>query len=180
MKKWIICLSVLMCSSVVMFAKKPLSLTEGKVKNLREVFYQKDQQMLVEMDYSATMWEDDGQYKEFCGNDYEKRVNDSYVAFIEAFNHKNKNMIQATADPNANTRGKVVVKIDKLERKNGSSAWGRMYIRMYGTVTVYDMTKKAVASAEIYKLAGEEDYVEDDRLKKCFAALAEELKLLGK
>ena len=181
MKKWIVCLSVLMCSSVVMFAKKQLSLTEGTAKDLQSVFAQKDQQMLVVMDYSTTMWEDDGSYKEFCGNDYEKRVNDSYVAFIDAFNHKNKNMIQATADTTAEVKAKVVVKIDKWDRKfAGVGGYGKLYICIYGTVTVYDATDKAVASAEIYKLAGGEDYVEDDRLKKCFANLAGKLKLLGK
>lgn len=128
----------------------------------------------VEFDYSQTMWEEDEPYDKFCGDSYTERVNFSIADFRATFNENSKSLRMTNRPEEA--KYKLVFHIKNLERKQGMMMWGRCYIRVYGQIDIIDIsTNETICSISVNGLAGDEDYVPNDRLSKCFKKLGEEL-----
>lgn len=165
--------AMLLICSMVSAKKAPLMVTTGDICSLLKT----NAAMVVEFDYSHAMWEQEETYKEFCGDTYEERLENSVTAFVGAFN-KESNALKATASGDA--AYKMVVTVDNLERKQGMSMWGRMYIRIIGTINVYDTaTNQLILTVDVKNHAGGEDFAPSDRLNKCFDSLAVEFVGLG-
>ncbi len=165
--------ALLACSAV--YAKKaPLTVTTGDICALLKA----NAAMVVEFDYSHAMWEEEETYKDFCGDTYAERLENSVTAFVAAFNRENA-ALKATASGDA--AYKMVIVMDNLERKQGVSMWGRMYIRIIATINVYDTaTNQLVLTVSVKNHAGGEDFAPSDRLNKCFDSLAVDFVRLGK
>ena len=128
----------------------------------------------VEFDYSETTWEEGESYKEFCGETYEPRVKSSVADFIDAFNSATHGLKMTTEQDDA--KYKFVFHIDNIERKQGMTMWGRFFSRVYGNIEVIDLqTEAVVCKIEVDGHRGGDDFVPEDRLAKCFRALAENL-----
>lgn len=175
MKKMFTMIAAMLFACSMVYAKKaPLTVTTGDICPLLK----SDATMVVEFDYSHAMWEEDETYKEFCGDTYEERLENSVTAFVGAFNRES-GVLKATASGDA--AYKMVVVVDNLERKQGMSMWGRMYIRIIGAIHVYDTaTNQLVLTVDVKNHAGGEDFAPSDRLNKCFDSLAAEFIKLGK
>ncbi len=174
MKKWMILSAALWLVASMGYAKKSMVVTDGDICSLLG----QDTTVSVAFDYSHTRWEQEESYKDFCGDDYQVRVDNSLTTFTEAFNRTSKTL-RATNSGEAAYR--MVVVVDNLERKQGMVMWGRMYIRVTGQIRVFDAaTNEPVLTVTVQNLAGDEDFVPNDRLNKCFDKLATQLVALGK
>ncbi len=175
MKKMFTMIAAMLLACSMAYAKKaPLTVTTGDICSLLNT----DATMVVEFDYSHAIWEEDETYKDFCGDTYEERLENSVTAFVGGFNRVSAGLKAATSGDAAY---KMVVVVDNLERKQGMSMWGRMYIRIIGVIHVYDTaTDQLVLTVNVKNHAGGEDFVPSDRLDKCFDSLAVEFVRLGK
>ncbi len=174
MKKWTILFASLWLVAGMGYAKKAIVVKDGDICSL----LRQDTTVSVIFDYSNTRWEQEEAYKDFCGDDYQERVDNSLKTFTEAFNRTSKTLKATTADEAAY---RMVVTVENLERKQGMVMWGRMYIRVTGRIQVFDAaTNEPVLTVTVQSLAGDEDFVPNDRLNKCFDKLATQLVALGK
>ncbi len=174
MKKIGLVLASLWMVAAMGYAKKSMTVTSGDICSLLRA----DTTVAVMFDYSHTRWEQEESYKDYCGDDYQVRVDNSLTTFVEAFNRTGKSL-RATESGMAAYR--MVVVVDNLEQKQGMVMWGRMYIRLTGSIQVFDVaTGEQVLSVAVQNLAGDIDFVPNDRLNKCFDKLATQLVALGK
>ena len=167
MKK-ILLLFFVLCTTLSAFAAKPLKVVSGKAASLKEF-----SSAVVVFDYSETTWEGDESLQEYCGDDFEPRINRGYKTFIKEFNANSKGLKIKDNEP-----ADAVIKItfDEFEQKQGMSAWGRLLLRFSGTIEIINRsTDEVVCTIEMDKLAGDADYSQDDRFAKAYSALAKEL-----
>ena len=163
--------ALLLCVTLSAFAAKPLKVISGKSSSLQDFAT-----ATVVFDYSETTWEGDESLQEYCGDDFEPRINRGYKEFVKEFNANSKNLKVVEGDDS-----EVIIRIvfKEFEQKQGASAWGRFFLRFYGTIEfVKRGTSEVVCSLEMDKLGGDADYSQDDRFAKAYAALAKELATL--
>lgn len=166
MKKTITIIALLVISTLT-FAGKPLKVKSGNINFLKE-----DAVAKIEMDYSNTTWEKKNSYKEFCAEEYDGRVEQSGISFIEGFNTTSKALKLTNSDEEAQYT--LVVHVADLERKFQDIAY--FYIRVCGTITVMNnQTGEEVCEIEIDKLSGSASFVPNDRLASCFKTLGVKL-----
>lgn len=133
----------------------------------------------VEFDYSNAKWEEGQSYEKFCGDTYLPRVQASVSDFIVSFNELSTGL--KMSDKSEDAKYKMVFHIDNLERKQGMSMWGRFFIRIYGQIEIIDnSTNECVCTIAVNGHSGGDDFVPEDRLSKCFRALADKLIKLKK
>lgn len=162
-------LTLTLCLFAVSTFAKDLKILSGDLCPILEA----PAEALVEFDYSKTTWEEEESYKSFCGEDYEHRVQDSYDTFIFKANSY-ENPLKFAQESSA-AKYKIIIKLDDIERHQGMSMWGRMYIEIRGEIEIFDIEKnESICKIKIKDLSGGEDFAPDDRLKKCFTELAEE------
>lgn len=135
------------------------------------VLHQKEPVSVV-FDFDKTTWEDDEDFKAWCGSSYSERIDLMENSFIRVFNEGTKGL-QAVDDLDSHYQ--MVIHINNIERKQGL-LFGLFYIRIYGTCEIVDThTKAVVYSAKFAKLGGDANYVESQRLGNAFEALAKEM-----
>ena len=137
-------------------------------------FLNEETTAIVAFDYSEATWEDESYYEQWCGDDFEQRVQLGYGSFILGFNNESSKLKIKQEDSSAKYR--ITVKINKLEESHGSlmkgGLWGRYYISCFGTIIVEEIsTGEVVCTAIIEDEEGEQDLMIEDRLAKCFNAL---------
>lgn len=138
-----------------------------------------DANVCVEFDYSNATWEEEESYEKFCGDTYKARTETSVKDFISSFNNFSSCLKMANTIEGAEY--KMIFRIKNLERKQGMSMWGRFYIRIYGEIEIIKISSnESVCSILVNGHAGGDDVAPDDRLSKCFKALAEKLIKLKK
>lgn len=162
-------LTLTLCLFAVSSFAKDLKILSGDLCSILNT----STEAIVKFDYSKTTWEEDESYESFCGEEYEPRVQNSYNSFIFKANSYNKDLKFTQESDMA--KYKIIIKIDNIERHQGMSMWGRMYIEILGEIEIFDIEKnESICKIKIKDLSGGEDFTPDDRLNKCFTKLAEE------
>lgn len=152
-----------------------LNVVSGSKKSIKS-----GEKAIAKFDFESAAWEDGQDFKSFCGDTYDERVNGMSRRFISTFN---QNCSKLTIERDAtNCKYKIKVAADNFERKASGWGWGRFHIRWYGTITIIDLENKAeVCKIKGEKVSGDNDYVPLDRLIGCYRELAEQLAyLIGK
>lgn len=174
MKKIYLLLSLLLVS-ITAGAAPALKVKSGNWLSLLS----EDANVCVEFDYSKATWEEGESYEKFCGDTYKARTEASVTDFITSFNTVSNSLKMANTLEGA--KYKMIFHIKNLERKQGMSMWGRFFIRVYGEIEIINITSnESVCSIIVNGHAGGDDFVPEDRLSKCFKALAEKLIKLKK
>lgn len=174
MKKIIFILPMLFAALSVSAAPE-LKVKLGKWTSLKS----EDAKVYVEFDYSNARWEEGQSYEDFCGDTYEPRVSASVETFIYAFNENTIGMKLSQEEKDA--QYKLIFHIRNIERKMSGFGWGRFFIRVYGDIEIIDVVSNTtICTIMVNGNAGDADYIPEDRLAKCFKALAEELVKLKK
>lgn len=145
-----------------------------KVQGDKKVLKEKATADIV-FDFSQTTWEEDETFVDYCNDGtYDERIAMSKTSLVDAFNQKSKGL--KLTENATDAAYKVVVRVDNFVQKQGGVMWGRMYIKIYGEITVQDAkTGETVLTVTVKGLSGNSDFAPLDRFKKSFAALGEEL-----
>ena len=127
---------------------------------------------VVEYDYSSTRWEDDEDFKTWCGEDYQKRKDAISNAFMSSFNENSKGIVLST-NPNE-SKYKFVLNIKNLERHQSfTGMWGQGKISVTGTLNIIDISNNnSVCTIEIDGYGDGKDFDITDGMAKCFKGLA--------
>lgn len=158
MKK-ILTLAALLLTSVSLFAAKPLKVVDGSLDILK-----KDAKATWKIDLSKAVFEKEGDFKAWCGPDYNDRVKIMNDSFYASFNKYSKGGLQLVEKGNAPY--KVVLTVREFERKIGGMM-GMAYMRVYGDLEVIEVaTGKVVLKVDVDGQGGAPDYVETDRFGK--------------
>lgn len=153
----IIALAALLLASFSLFAAKPLKVVGGSLDVLK-----KDATATWKIDLSKAVFEKEGDFKTWCGADYNDRVKVMNDSFFSSFN-KYSNGLKLVNKGKAPY--KVVLKVREFERKIGGM--GSAYMKVYGDLEVIDTaTGKAVLKIDVDGQGGAQDYVETDRFGK--------------
>lgn len=122
------------------------------------------------LDLKGTRWEDDDDFKEWCGKDYEVRIDKAKTGFITGFNEISKAL---KISEEGDTKYSIIVKVDNfVQRCPGIPC----YIKIYGTIIIVDnATSQSVCQFQIKGLSGRSDYSPDDRFRRSFYKLARTL-----
>ena len=172
MKK-IVLTAVLLLTAFSVFAAKPLKVTKGSLDVLKE-----DATATWTIDLSDAVFEKEGSFKDWCGEDYDTRVRLMNDAFYTSFN-ENSNGLKLVKEGDAPYR--VVLKVRKFERKQGPGMWGSCFIRVFGTMSVIDNASGETAlELEVDGVKGDTDFVETDRFPKTMNWLARDIFKLKK
>ena len=130
---------------------------------------------VLEMDYNGTRWEEDDDYKEWSGSDYEERVRLSKDAFTQSFNATSRGLKIGTDEA---AKYKIVFKVTNLEQHQDlrGGKWGQMVMYVTGQIDVVDIeTGKNVLCLQLIEVRGFRDLIMTDRIKKAFSIVAERL-----
>lgn len=142
---------------------------KGNVKCLKE-----NESAVLTIDFSKVTWEKKQDFKQWCGAEYDKRVEVSNSEFTKSFNENSKGVKIVEAGKEA--KYKIVVELTNFERKTASFGWGRAHIKIYGTLSVVDAaTGDTVCTYALDGVSGGDDFVETDRFAKSFAELGKQL-----
>lgn len=167
MKKILLFLIVSFLSVDVFAVKNKVLVKSGDLSVLKETV-----NAVLEMDYSSTTWEEDDDYKEWSGKDYDERVRLSENSFTRKFNASSKGL----KINSENAKYKIVFKVTNLEQHQGRSTWGRMNMSITGTIEVIEIsTGKSMLVIDLIQARGSADYTMTDRINKAFGDLAERL-----
>ena len=159
MKRFLIVCAALLVTSVSLFAAKPLRVASGSLDILRQ-----DVTATWFIDLSEAVFEKDGSFKTWCGEDYDIRVKLMNDAFFEGF-RKYSTGIKLVNEGDAPY--KIVLKIREFERKQGPGMWGSAFIRIFGTFEVTDkVSGETVLVMDVDGVKGDTDFVETDRFPK--------------
>lgn len=144
--------------------KKQLVVTSGSYKVLREKEY-----AVIDYDFSNTSWEGDMSFKKWCGEEYDTRIIIAKQQFFKTFNTKSKGLLLKTTEEGCKYR--LLLKIDWMGQYYGG--WGSYFMECCGYVIINDInTGENLCTIRISYLAGDVDYVVNDRVSKCFDSLA--------
>lgn len=163
-----ICITfVLFTICIAVNARSGLQLKSGSASFLRQ-----NETAVIELDWSKATWEKYTPIKEYCENEYEKRLNLSEIGFVRGFNQNSKGLIITSGE---GAKYKIVVHIEDFFQKSGGG-WGRSYIILFGVIEVFDISSgNSVATVIIKGSSGDADFVQNDRFAKSFEQLGKML-----
>ena len=168
MKK-ILTLSALLLASVSLFAAKPLKVAAGSLDVLKE-----DVTATVTIDLSQATFEDKQDFKTWCEDDYDTRVQIINDSFFEYFNKYSKGMKLVTDD----APYQLTFVIKKFERKMGAN-FGQFSMKIDGTITIVEKSSgETVSQLDVDGIKGAADFVENDRFPKTMDTLCKEISKL--
>lgn len=171
--KRIVITSLLLMMAITAFAAKPLKVTKGDLSVLKE-----DATATWTIDLSDAVFENEGNFKDWCGDEYDTRVKLMNEAFYTSFN-KNSNGLKLVNEGDAPYR--LVFKVKEFERKQGPGMWGSCFIRVFGTMSIIDTaTGETALELNVDGVKGDTDFVETDRFPKVMEWLARDLFRLKK
>ena len=159
MKRIIIALAALLITSASLFAAKPLKVSDGSLDVLKE-----SSTATWKIDLSKAVFEKDGDFKAWCGADYNDRVKLMNDTFFSSFNKYSKGLklVKGGSAPY-----KLVFKVSKFERKQGPGMWGSCFIKVYGDIEIINVkTGKVALKLDVDGQPGDTDFVETDRFGK--------------
>lgn len=165
---------VLLVATCVMamtsFAKSDLKVKSGSMAWAKEKV-----KVAVKFDFSYAKWDKDADFKTWCAEDYEARVNNSLNGFIKGFNNKSKGA-QATANEE-DAKYRIVIKIANMDwRADIFGIPGQFYALCWGIIDVVDIASgESVCTIEVDGANGDGDFVPNDRFTKCYETVGETL-----
>ena len=167
MKKILITTLVLLLSFTAMAKVKVVSGSAACIKEKAIA--------VVEFDYSEATFDKDQSYKDWCGEDYEERVEHSTAEFIKSFNDKSKGLKINDNDTDAKYR--IIVKVGDCDQNMGMSCnWGQMQFKCNAMITIVEIaTNEVVCTLKVDDEKGGCDYIPVDRISKCFSSVGYEL-----
>ena len=128
------------------------------------------------IDFSNAVWENDGDFKTWCGKDYDERVNKSTYAFTTEFNEESKGMKIVNG---GDAKYDIVVKVDKMEAHQSANMvamWGQKKFFITGTVNITDKaTGQNVCAITVKKYGDGKDFSDTDGIAKAFKGLGEKV-----
>jgi hypothetical protein len=166
MKKFLL-VSVLLLTAVSLFAAKPLKVSKGNLSVLKE-----DATATWTIDLSEAQFvnngifakEKKGDFKTWCEDDYDVRVQLMNEEFFRAFNHYSDGLKLVNE---GEAPYQVILKVDTFERSQGPGVAGSCYISIYGTLSVIDAASGETAlEVKVDNVKGDTDFVETDRFPK--------------
>lgn len=159
-----------MVLSMAVFAKSDLKVKSGSMAWAKEKV-----QVVVKFDFSYAKWDKDTDFKTWCAEDYEARLNNSVNGFIKGFNNKSKGAQATTNEDGAKYR--VVVKIANMDwRPDFFGIPGQLFALCWGVIEVSDIASgEVVCTIEIDGANGDSDFVPNDRFTKCYELVGETL-----
>lgn len=171
MKKLLLLLTIIVINLGV-YAGAPVTVKSGSAKVLKE-----NEKAVVQLNFSNAKWDKDDDFKDWCGPDYEKRVNMMNTFFVSAWNEKVKGL--QIVENQSDAKYKIVFDIHNFDRYSGVGWWGSYYIAVWGQISVVDIKSgKTVCLLNVEKAKGENDYNEDDRFLKTMYGLVEQISKL--
>ena len=154
--------------SAYSFADKGIKVKKGNLDCFKE-----SSVAVIEFDFSKTTWEVKVDFKTWCGNDYDKRIEMMKSGFVTTFNHSSSGMT-ITLDEAESPKYKIVFTVDDLARHQafwGNPGQGKFYVS--GKIVVVDIaTNETVCLLDLDNFGAGIDYTNDDGLMKCFSGLA--------
>jgi len=160
-------ISALMLASVSLFAAKPLKVTKGNLSVLKE-----DATATCVIDLSDAQFvnngifakERKGDFKTWCEEDYDERVQLMNEEIYRAFNYYSNGLKLVKED---DAPYQVILKVYTFERSQGPGVMGSCYISIYGIFTVIDKaTGETALEVKVENVKGDTDFVETDRFPK--------------
>ena len=103
--------AVLLLSAITVLTAKPLKVTKGDLSVLKE-----DATATWTIDLTDAVFEKEGNFKDWCGEDYDTRVKLMDEAFFTSFNNNSKGL-KLVNEGDAPYR--LVFKVREFERKQG-------------------------------------------------------------
>lgn len=166
MKKSLLLFCLLLCSIVTWAGSLK---GKGNVKCLKE-----NESAVLAIDFSKVTWEKKEDFKQWCGEDYDKRVAISNSEFTRSFNENSKGL--KIIETGNDAKYKMVIELVNFERKAAAFGWGSAHIKIYGTLKVIDAASgETVCTYTIDGVSGANDFVETDRFARSFSELGKQL-----
>lgn len=139
-----------------------LKLTSGTTAALKD-----DATAVFVLDLTGTRWEEDDDFKEWCGKDYQIRIDKATNGFVDGFNDSSKHL-RISLDSNA--KYTIKIKVDNfVQRCPGIPC----YIKIFGNLSLIDNTTgEELCKIQIDGISGRSDYSPDDRFRRSFDKLA--------
>lgn len=156
-----------MLACVSLFAAKPMKVSKGSLDVLKQ-----DATATWTIDLSEAQFvnngifakEKKGDFKTWCEDDYDVRVQLMNDEFFKAFNNYS-NGLKLVNEGEAPYN--VILKVNTFERSQGPGIAGSCYISIYGTFTVVDAASgEIVLEVQVNNVKGDTDFVETDRFPK--------------
>lgn len=168
MKKNLLLMVCMLMAAFSAMAGSKVKIADGDKDVLKETAV-----AALKIDYSSAVWEDQGDFKTWCGSDYDDRVTKTTTAYVESFNSNSKGL-QIGA---SNVKYDMVFNIKSMERHQSfTGVWGQCKVYVTGTISIIDKTSgKTVLTINVDKCGGGTDFVVTDGMVKCFKSLGKEV-----
>lgn len=154
--------------AITAFSKSDLKVQSGSMAWAKEKV-----KVVVEFNFSYAKWDEKEDFKTWCGEDYEPRVNNCLNGFIQGFNKKSKGAQATTSEEGAKYR--IVVKIANMDwRTDIFGVPGQLYALCWGIIEVTDIaTGESVCTIQVDGANGDGDFIPNDRFTKCYTTVGE-------
>lgn len=156
-----------MLASVSLFAAKPVKVSKGGLDVLKQeatATYTIDLSEAQFVNNGVFAKEKKGDFKTWCGDDYDERVQLMNDELFKAFNGYSSGLklVQEGDAPY-----QVILKVNTFERSQGPGIAGSCYISIYGLFTVVNTaTGETALEVQVNNVKGDTDFVETDRFPK--------------
>jgi hypothetical protein len=109
-----------------------------KVKEGKAAFFKENASAVVEFDFSETTWEEDEDFKTWCGDQYEKRLNAIQQSFVKSFNENSKGL--KIVESGNDAKYKILIEVKDLERHQAfTGSWGQGKFSTTAYIKVLDI-----------------------------------------
>lgn len=136
-------------------------------------YFGKDITANYDIDFKNATWEEEEDFKTWCGSSYSERLATCDSAFYATFNEKTRHLKLVD---NEEAPYKLIIHVNNLERKQSGFMFGLFFVRIYGELKLIDQaTNEAVYSAKFNKVQGDANFVELYRISNAFEALAKNI-----
>lgn len=146
-----------------------------KVKEGKAAFLKENACAVVEFDFSKTTWEEKEDFKTWCGDQYEKRLNAIQQSFINSFNENSKGL--KIVESGNDVKYKILIEIKDLERHQAfTGTWGQGKFSTTAYIKVLEIaSNQIVCEIDVDGFGSGKDYDYADGLGKCYKGLAKQL-----
>ena len=162
MKKVLVTLMVSILTSAYCMAGG-VKVKEGKVS-----FTKESVTAVVEFDFSKTTWEEKENFKTWCGDQYEKRINVIQQSFVNSFNENSKGL--KVAESSNDAKYKMIIEVKDLERHQAfTGTWGQGKFSTTAYIKVVEISSNQTACGiEVDGYGSGKDYDYADGLGKYY------------
>lgn len=175
MKRFLL-VSVLLMTTLSLFAAKPLKVAKGSLNVFKE-----DATASWAIDFSDAQFVNNGifakeklgDFQTWAGDGYEELVQLMETSFFDTFNIFSPGMELVNAEE---APYRVYFKVNTLERAQGSGRLGSCHISLYGTLRVVDTaTGDVELELQVTDAKGEEDVEDTPRFPKAMKRFCREM-----